>query len=106
MSQRARALVERLKRESSHLPGNTPAQNKAIETICQILDELAPAAEPEPEVEAEPEAEPEAATASEPAGEAEDAGTDEQAGDDAAAEDSAGEADDDPAGMTTQNSPT
>lgn len=102
MSQRARALVERLKRESSHLPGNTPAQNKAIETICQILDELAPAAEPEPEAEAEPEA----ATASEPAGEAEDTGTDEQAGDDDAADDSAGDDDDDASGMTTENSPT
>lgn len=103
MSQRARALVERLKRESSHLPGNTPAQNKAIETICQILDELAPAAEPEPEVAAEPKAE----TASEPAEAAEEVAPIEEADDDDAADDSAGDDDDDDAsGMTTENSPT
>ena len=96
MSQRARALVERLKRETSHLPGNTPAQNKALETICQILDESVEPLEEVDEVE-EPAGEPE------PAAEAE--ATDESGGD-PAAEESGEEGEDGPSGMTTQNSPT
>lgn len=104
MSQRARALVERLKRESSHLPGNTPAQNKAIETICQILDELvepaAAAPEPEPAAEESVESAPEAA------GEPEQAEATEESAEPAEAEESEEEAEESPSGMTTQNSPT
>lgn len=49
MSQATRALVERLKRETTHLPGNVPLHNKALETITEIFDSMVePAEEPEP----------------------------------------------------------
>jgi len=96
MSQATRALVERLKRETNHLPSNVPLHNVALETIVEILDQLV---EPE-EAADEPEADEDAGTPvlgeeevlvdDEPASEPEGAAADESG---------------DP-GMTTENSPT
>ncbi len=89
MSQATRALVERLKKETSHLPGNAPMHNIALITICSILDELV---EPVEEVEEEPEA----AVEADPAAEVPD---DEGAGEQAVQDDGSGP-------MTTGNAPT
>lgn len=98
MSQRARALVDRLKRETAHerLPSTNPAVNKALGTICMILDELAPAAEPAAAAPSEPE----------PAGQ-DDPGQNETGDPGAAEEPAEGDEGGDPAvsGMTTRNSP-
>lgn len=96
MSQATRALVERLKLETTHLPGNVPLHNKALETITEILDSMV---EPVEEVEEESVSEPESA---------EEAPAPEAAAEDPA-EGSAGEesAEDDGSGpMTTGNAPT
>jgi hypothetical protein len=93
MSQATRALVERLKKETSHLPGNAPMHNIALITICSILDELV---EPVEEVEEAPVSEPEPAPEPEPAAEAP---ADESAGEEAAQDDGSGP-------MTTGNAPT
>ena len=95
MSQATRALVERLKKETTHLPSNVPLHNVALETIVEILDQLV---EPE-EVADEPE-------------EAEDGGTpilaeEEVLVDEAPAGEAEAPAADDGSGpMTTGNAPT
>lgn len=101
MSQRARALVERLRKEADphRLGGQNPAQNKAIGTIFQILDELAPPAEAREEdsVAEETASEPETGAEPDPAADV---------GGDPAVDEDAGEDESGPSGMTTENSPT
>ncbi len=101
MSQATRALVERLKKETTHLPGNAPMHNIALITICSILDELVePVEEPEPApIEDEPEAAVSAAQAAVDAGEPDDHEAAQQAVDE-------GEEDDGSGPMTTGNAPT
>ena len=84
MSQATRALVERLKKETTHLPGNVPLHNTALATITEILDQLVESVEEPEEVE-----EPEPEAAAEPA----------------ALEEAADEADDGSGPMTTGNAP-
>lgn len=97
---RARDIVDRLKKNSEHLPMNSPAINGCIQDIVKLFDDLVP---PREETHAD-EIEAAAEAAAEPA-------QDEQAetGTDAAPEAGAAEGGDpaEPdAGMTTENSPT
>jgi len=94
MTHPARALVERLKRETAHLPSNVPLHNVALETITEILDLCV---EPE-EVEEPADEEPEPEAGADPAASQDPAGEPEE-GDPKAADDGSGP-------MTTGNAPT
>ncbi len=91
MSQATRALVERLKRETNHLPSNVPLHNIALETITEILDSMV---EPLPEPEEVEEPEPEEAVSAA------------QAAVDDDVQDAEAPVDDGSGPMTTGNAPT